>query len=98
MFYGGGVGFGFFFPFKEEWIKGIKLYSGTVLRISGWFMGAGLRFALPASSKAAHTGLKQSLILATQEFRDKGRFPNKGQWIQNVAGPELSPSNAAEEC
>lgn len=43
-------------------------------------------------------GLKQSLILAAQEFRDKRNFPTKGQQIQNVAGPELSPSNAAEEC
>lgn len=35
--------------------------------------------------------------LGNQKFRDKGRFPTKGQQIQNVAGPELSPSNAAEE-
>lgn len=68
----------FFFPFSRECIKDIKSYSGTVLRISDRFVGAGSRFALPASSRAAHAGLKQPLSLATQKFRDKGRFPTKG--------------------
>lgn len=90
MFYGGGGGF-FFISTKNE------------LRVSNYTMGR-CRESLTGSWEQTHSllclhpaGLKQSLTLATKKFRGKGSFPTKGQQIQNVAGPELSVSNAAEE-
>lgn len=65
VFYGGG-GALVFFPFKKELIQDIKLYNGTVLRISGsWEKTHGL-LCLHHS------------FLGTQKFRDKGSFPTKG--------------------
>ena len=61
-----------FFSFNKEWIKDIKLYSGTALSVSGWFMGVEPQFALSASCRTAQAGIKQLFILAIQKNQWQG--------------------------